>query len=90
LGPVASGRNREPFDRRGREREGSLSPPARLACKRNLLWNEEKDLAHPPQPHVRKKLEPWRSQWNDPAAVGNLNGPRVGELTVFLDRAAAF
>ena len=62
------------------------TPPARLARKRHLLWNEEKKWAHPPHPHIHKKLEPWRSVRNDPAAAFNLHGQRVGELTGFLDR----
>ena len=48
-------------------------------------------MAHPPHTHVRKKLEPWRSSTrHDPTAEIKLNGKRVGELTVFLDRCVAF
>ena len=54
------------------------------------LENEPNHLAHPPHTHVRKKLEPWRAARHDPAAACNLNGSRVGELTEFLDRVAAF
>jgi hypothetical protein len=46
---------------------GSLTP-------QTTSPTNEKNLATPPQTHVRKKLEP---KW---AAVFNLNGLRVGEL----------
>jgi len=46
-------------------------------------------LAHPPHPHVRKKLEPEVPSGDQRAAVFDLNGSRVGELTVFLDRRVA-
>ena len=39
-----------------------------------------KDLAHPPQTHVRKKLEPEVPPGNQRAADFALNGKRVGEL----------
>jgi hypothetical protein len=58
LGTLASGRQREVADRRGRELEGSQPPPARFISPRTSLGNEENILAHPPQTHVRKKLEP--------------------------------
>jgi hypothetical protein len=57
LGTLASGRQREVADRRGRELEGSQPPPARFISPRTSLGNEENNLAHPPQTHVRKKLE---------------------------------
>ena len=46
----------------------------------HLLWNEQKNLAHPPQTHVRKKLEPEVPPGNQRAAALALNGQRVGEL----------
>ena len=39
-----------------------------------------KDLAHPPQTHIHKKLEPEVPSGNQRAAVIALNGQRVGEL----------
>jgi hypothetical protein len=75
-------------DRRGRELWLAACP--RLGyLARNITRERTNYLAPPPQTHVRKKLEPWRSTGNDPAAAFNLNGSRVGELKVFLDRAAA-
>jgi hypothetical protein len=67
IGHIASGLYCGVFDRRGRELLARSRPRLVLSCehitnKRNYI------LATPPQPHVRKKLEPKR------AAVFNLNG----------------
>jgi len=85
LGALASGRTREVFDRRGRELAGSAAAPGSFTSLPTSLWNEPMILAPPPQTHVRKKLE----SRCDGTAAFNLNGSRVGELTVFLDRVAA-
>lgn len=66
-----------------------MSPAAFSSRPEHHSGTKNEDLAHPPHPHLHKKLEPWRSVGNDPAAVVVLNGQRVGELTVFLDRAEA-
>ena len=80
---------RRGFDRRGARAAARQLAPGSLSSQRTSLGNEVNILAPPPQTHVRKKLEPWRSAGNDPVTVFKLNGSRVGELTVFLDRAAA-
>jgi hypothetical protein len=57
LGTVVSGLYRKAFDRRGREPELAARP--RLLYLANDITTKRKDiLATPPQPHVRKKLEP--------------------------------
>jgi len=57
LGTVASGLYRKAFDRRGRELWLTARP--RLLYLANDITTKRKViLATPPQPHVRKKLEP--------------------------------
>jgi hypothetical protein len=58
LGTVVSGHQGcKAFDRRGRELRLTARP--RLLYLANHITTKRKDiLATPPQPHVRKKLEP--------------------------------
>jgi hypothetical protein len=68
LGSLASGPDRKVFDRRGRELNGSAFAPGWLYLANDITTERKDILATPPQPHVRKKLEPG---W---AAVFDLNG----------------
>jgi len=69
------------FDRRGRELEARSRPRLVLSRGRHPSGTKRtKALAHPPQTHVRKKLEPAVPSGNQRAADFALNGQRVGEL----------
>jgi hypothetical protein len=58
IGHIASGQHRGIFDRRGRELNGSKHGPGSFYPANDITNERKKNLATPPQPHVRKKLEP--------------------------------
>jgi hypothetical protein len=77
---AASGPHRRKFDRRGRELWARQPPPARSNLRPTSPLERSKDLAHPPQAHIRPKLEPAVPPGNQRAAAIVLNGQCVGEL----------